>query len=647
MIPQATSDRKLQILIVGIALLLTLAGQFAFYLSPETRPWAFGLSLLGVVLFLLTTTVEAWLQRLLGPAIQNWSTQGILIFFAICLSILATLLAQEFEQAERRNYWPVIALVLLAGLTYIWAFAYNRVWQWPQVGLWLRANRVELSLLAGIVLIGLSLRFYALGQLPRVIDGDEGLIGDLALATKLPPYATPYAWPAEVGGFYMQAIRIVLEMLGPTPFALRFLPALGGSLALVTLYLLGRHLFGVRVALSGAVLLALSHSHIHFSRIASVSYIQGTWVTPLVLYLFFSGLKHAKQTRLALGGVILALHMGVYFDAFITFGITVLYGVASLILYRKQFPQLLTNLATFGLGAFIVVLPQITHFALRPVDFFSRLNKDGMFQSSWLTTEMATTGKSFLQLMLERLIHALSTLNTTPATDFYGARIPLLSVFTATFFVLGAVYTFSRFRDERFGLLTVWFWGATGAVAFFSVPPSADTYRMLIALPAALLIAAVGFDQILQRFLGNEPTLSRAWVLSSTVMALIIGAFNVRVYFFDFVGQCQFGGDDRTRFASYLGNYLREIPKDTPTYLLSTEFLRYGTHISVDFLSQKKTIQNWDNPVETLTSPSGALIIAPALRLEELRSWTATRPGGTWQSEYDCGTPMLFAYRVP
>lgn len=644
---QAAPNRKLQVLIVGIALLLTLAGQFAFYLSPDTRLWAVGLSLLGVALFLMTAHVEAWLQRVLGPATQNWTLKGILIFFAFCLSVLAALLNQEFEQAQRRNYLPVLALVLLAGLSYVWAFAHTRAWQWPNLRQWLGTHRVELSLLAGIVLMGVSLRFYALGQLPRVIDGDEGLIGDLALATKAPPLATPYAWPAEVGGFYMQAIRIVLEVFGPTPFALRLLPALGGSLALVMLYLLGRHLFGVRVALFGAVLLALSHSHIHFSRIASVSYIQGTWLTPLVLFLFFSGLQRASQIRLALGGVILALHMGVYFDAFITFGITVIYSALSLILYRKQFTNLLGNLAVFGLGNLVVVLPQMLHFALRPVDFFGRLGKDGMFQSPWLANEMATTGKSFFEIMLERLIHALLTLNASPATDFYGARIPLLSVFTATFFILGAIYVFSRWRDARFSLITVWFWGATCAIAFFSVPPSADTYRMLIAVPAATLMAAVGFEQIMHRVFGEQTAISRAWVLSTTVIALIIGAFNVRVYFFDFVGQCQFGGDERTRFASYLGNYLSAVPRDAPSYLLSTEFLRYGTHISVDFLSQKKPIENWDAPLDTLTSPSGALIIAPALRVEELRAWTATHPGGTWQSAYDCGAPMLFAYRVP
>jgi hypothetical protein len=350
---------------------------------------------------------------------------------------------------------------------------------------------------------------------------------------------------------------------------------------------------------------------------------------------------------LAVGGIVLALHMGVYFDAFITFGITTLYGLLSLMLYRQQFPNLLRHLAVFNLGSLIVALPQITHFALRPVDFAGRFGKDGMFQSPWLANEMVTTGKSFWQIMGERLIHALSTLNTTPATDFYGVRIPLLSVFTATFFILGAVYVFSRFRNERYGLLTVWFWGATCAVAFFSVPPSADTYRMLIAVPAATLMAAVGFNQVMQRLLKAEPVISRAWVLSATVMALIIGAFNVRVYFFDFVGQCQFGGDERTRFAGYLGNYVSEVPRDTPTYLLSTEFLRYGTHISVDFLSQKKPIENWDAPVDALTSPSGALIIAPALRVEELRAWTTTHAGGTWHSEFDCGTPMLFAYRVP
>jgi hypothetical protein len=92
----------------------------------------------------------------------------------------------------------------------------------------------------GIILfIAFVVCFYKLGVIPRILNGDEG-------------------W------------------LGVNAYSLRLLPAIGGTLAIPAIYLLGRQISNHRIGLIAAILLAFSQTHIHFSRTAAVAYIHST-----------------------------------------------------------------------------------------------------------------------------------------------------------------------------------------------------------------------------------------------------------------------------------------------------------------------------------------------------------------------------------
>jgi hypothetical protein len=125
-----------------------------------------------------------------------------------------------------------------------------------------------------------------------------------------------------------------------------------------------------------------------------------------------------------------------------------------------------------------------------------------------------------------------------------------------------------------------------------------------------------------------------------TAMAFI----NVRAYFADFLLNCRYGGDTPTRFASYLGNYLRTLDRETTVYLLSNETLRYGTHMSVDFLSKSLPVKNIDGPISEIQPDINTAVVAIGPRADELRQWARDNPGGSLHQEYDCGNLMLLAY---
>jgi hypothetical protein len=123
--------------------------------------------------------------------------------------------------------------------------------------------------------------------------------------------------------------------------------------------------------------------------------------------------------------------------------------------------------------------------------------------------------------------------------------------------------------------------------------------------------------------------------------------FDLRIYFSDFAAQCRYGSDVQTRFASYLGNYLRTVDREADIYLLNDDNLRYGTHSSVDFLSRNRLVTNVPDPAATLDSTSNMVVVAIPNRADELKAWAQAHPGGQFHRAYDCANLMLAAYRIP
>jgi hypothetical protein len=170
---------------------------------------------------------------------------------------------------------------------------------------------------------------------------------------------------------------------------------------------------------------------------------------------------------------------------------------------------------------------------------------------------------------------------------------------------------------------------------------------MLMALPPAFIMAAVGLDQILELLgLGwNNTRFAYLFSTASILVSLLI--FNVWTYFGDFAGQCRYGGNLEGRFASYLGIYVKTIENELPVYLLSNDIYFYGSHASTDFLSDRRSVTNFPDPIDMLNPVSGETIIATPDRIKELEDWARLHPGGQLHYRYDCQTTILAAYQVP
>lgn len=638
------AEQQTRALLGTLFFIVLLVGQLLISLGPDTLLPGLGLMAIAVPLLIWAAKgrLPARLVRATGR--RPLTHRPLLMAVAVAAVGAAVVLDVRYELTDRTNY-TVVALLWVSGLA-AWLLAFMNGWRWPDRA-WFKAHRRELILIGVVTAVGAAVRFYQLGAIPRVINGDEGSIGLYALNTYRNPLANPFSLAENFGGLYLHAISVSVQLFGNTPFALRLMPAIGGTLAIPALYLLGRYLFGQRVGLLAAVLLALSHSHIHFSRTVAVAYVQDTWLIPLVLYLFISGLERRSAPRMALGGVCLALQNSVYVSAQIVAALVVAYLVLAAIFKRGLLKGAGRPVLIFWLSLLLAALPQLVFNARHTDLYMARLNADGTFQSGWLVNQMAATGQSAVHVLADRVAHAFLSLTYFPADEFYGARVPMLSIIAAIFFMLGLGYALWRTRDHRYLLLNGYFWSGTLAIGIFSVPPGADSYRMLMVLPAAMLLAGLGVELLLQTvaLAAPERRTARTGVVLGLVAALAI--LNLQTYFLDFAGQCRYGGGLGTRFASYLGNYQRTLKRETTLVLLSNADLLYGTHRSVDFLGGNVPMTNWPEPIATLRPEAETVVVAIPQRIPELREWTRDFPGGSLHYEYDCGSLMLAAYVVP
>ncbi|HQV95494.1 MAG TPA: hypothetical protein PLF41_13605, partial [Anaerolineales bacterium] len=220
-------------------------------------------------------------------------------------------------------------------------------------------------------------------------------------------------------------------------------------------------------------------------------------------------------------------------------------------------------------------------------------------------------------------------------------------VVSSVLFLVGLGVSLLRVRLREYLLLNGYFWGATLSVGLFAIPPSADSYRMMMAFPAALVMCAIGLDQVLEIFGIGWQNSKKAYAFSVSVVLLGLLFLNGWTYFGDFAGQCRFGGNLAGRFASYLGSYVRTVESESPVYLLSDGQFFYGSHASTDFLSRLRPITNHPDPIDSLHAIKGETIIANPDRIKELEDWVRLNPGGEVHYVYDCKNTILMAYQVP
>ncbi len=641
--------------LAGAALVASVVGEIYLTRIPGMLSAAFVCFGVSIVLFLaLALSVERTqahrpvvltrLDRLLTALTGRMTPALMLAFLSLALALIVLGLLRN--KADK-NYWGIFALWIASGLAY--AAAFIRIGK-PKLGSWIRDNRPDLILVAALSLAAGILRFVWLGKVPNIISGDEGVIGLLMKAALRGDLSNMLATAYGHGTLYLNVMAAFAAILGRTdPFALRITSAIAGTLTAPVLYVLARRLFNRRVAVLAAALLAVSHIHVHFSRVIVAGSIQDALFTTLVWYLFLTGLEARSRNRLVAAGIMLGLFLYLYMGARLTMALVPVYLGALFLTDRKALKGNGVNLLLFA-GALAVLAAPMAHWALNhPDEFNARLNQTGIIQNGWLANEARITGKSQAVLLVQQFRDSFLSVIYYPASAFYGSRRPMLDAISGAAFILGLAYALLHFRDKRHLLLLGWFWSAVAGGALV-VSPALAAYRILVVLPAVCIFVAIGWDRLIA-FAGG--VFARRAVQLGAVAAIVAftAGLNLKYYFFDCAFTCVYE-DPMTRLASYMGEYYGRIgPQRYQAYLLGAPRITYGIHRSVDFFTNNRPIKDIREPLKAPPADLGigrpAVFFFTPERHEEIRHIRQLLPDGQEDVIRDCGAALLYVYLAP
>ncbi|MFM2032167.1 MAG: hypothetical protein RLZZ297_932, partial [Chloroflexota bacterium] len=384
----------------------------------------------------------------------------------------------------------------------------------------------------------------------------------------------------------------LIWLFGSEEWVLRTLPALAGTVSVVSLSVFVRALYGPRVALFAAVLLVFTHTHIHFSRQLAVSYIYAAVFVPILLW----GLWRMVETRRAWPAVVAAaavsFHANFYVDAWAWAVLTLLVGGAWLVVHRSAMRNAVSVWGIYLGAALLGLGPQLVWAAFRPSGFFSRLEVDGSFVSGYVYREAEALQMSVIGYVLYLYQQALQAIYLNPFIDFYHADVPMLEQVSVGLALIGAVIVHNKVHTPRGILLLGWFWGGVTALAVFTLPISTYHYRLFVIVPMLMIFCALGLDAVYRLVVRFGSTRSAAGV--AAVVLVVVAALNVDIYVNRLALDCRYGGDHMTQRAGAAARFLHEKDvKDAPVVIVGQENdMHAGTWKSFEYLNPTVTFLN-------------------------------------------------------
>ena len=504
-----------------------------------------------------------------------------------------------------------------------------------------RRAQKEWAALLFLLMAALVLRAADLEHIPANLGGDEGTQGVAALRLLGPPLGNPFAtgW-FGVPTMSFLAYGAAMRVLGSSIAGLRALSALVGTATVLTTFLLGRELWGRRVAWLSAIALTVSHYHIHFSRLGSNQIADGL-VATLALYFLVRGLRSRRTIHFALTGLVVGLGWYVYFGARLVgalVGLYLIWWIGARWNRRAADPGWIAEwgrrVGALALSAGVALAPLLIYYWQHPDSLNSRARQVSIFASGWLEQARAMTGRSTLSLLLQQFWKAVSAFNyTLDPTFWYHPTIPLLDLVGGGLFVLGMVWTIWRWRRWSNRLLLLWFWMALvlGWVLTEN-PPSSQ--RMTIIAPALSLLIGLGarFLNILLNVLykGIRARSTERREQMYAVLSVVMVVLNV-YYYFGVYTPTRVYGNPTAEAATELGRYLIRQDDDAVIYFFAPPFM-YWEFGTLQFLAWGR--EGRDVPPEGISSlppvdrDRGARFVFLPERMAELETVRAEFPAG-------------------
>lgn len=498
----------------------------------------------------------------------------------------------------------------------------------------------EWVLVALITAVGFGLRYWRLTEIPSHLDQDIPFMGWHALQLI---ETSNYNWIGfSASGHllsYDQSLAWSMRLFGQNHYGLVMKSVIFGTLTIPALFLLGREVLGGRVGLIAAALLAVSYTHIHFSRILFGP--SSTFFAVLTFYFLVRGIRTQQALHFALAGLSGGVALLLYDSSRVIPVIVLALFVWRLIWQWRALRARLSGWIVFATGAAVGFGPMLMLAIQNFESFVGRGNRVMLWQPLVWEHETGAYGtESVIGVLLGQFR------NTFLAFHLYGDGSPhfafprpMVAALTAALFVLGLAYCLLQLRHARYFLLVQWFLLTflLGGVITYDPP---YWPHLNIALPAVAIIAAIAAEELILLLPPSPTHWSHPLVSSALFVAIAFTALNNWQVYYAFV-------DDNAAVRSQAARFINENKADPYVYMVSDTFRWNDTFFQ--FLNQDT--QGEDVTADQLSSNPPVAdrpLLFVLYRHEELIPFLRDRyPTGLLTEHYNQeGVPSFVSFEV-
>jgi hypothetical protein len=343
---------------------------------------------------------------------------------------------------------------------------------------------------AGVVVLAFGLRLWDLTQYPFAIHGDEIITGTIAIQDfggpqQISLFSTTW-YGIDLPTLWFKGILLSLQAGNYTLAALRLPAALFGAATVLPVYALIRGTWGRAAAIAGSVVLAVSASDIHYSRV-TLNNIVTPFFWTVCFFFVVRGLRTRRPLDWALAGMAGGLSEYFYYGTRLLPILLLVFMAYLLVVHWRQGWRFLGHFSFTAVGYVVAFGPLLFYFLHNPDLYIGRgagVITWNHIPGSW--DDLVLMWNTLWPLIQQNLL----TFSTLPANDsVYFA--PLLMPLEAALLALGAAVLVWRWRHPAAFLMLlagagVLFVGGTlvpgpGFIAHWT--PAFPAFYVAIAVP--------------------------------------------------------------------------------------------------------------------------------------------------------------------
>lgn len=459
--------------------------------------------------------------------------------------------------------------------------------------------RLELSLLALILLVAAGLRLAALGDIPPGLQHDEVFHAHDAF-TVLEHGNLAIYFESNAGNepLYIYLVAGTMTLFGYTATGIRMAAVLCGLLTILFIHLWSREVWGASAGLLAAALAAVTFWPVFLSRV-SLRAASLPMCVALTGWLFARALQNPTPQRWTLAGAALGLTQYTYLAARVVPVAYVLLFILTLFTRRSSIKQAWRGWLLFTIVALVVAAPLILYLLGTP---------GAEVRTSQLTGPIDSLRAGDPGPVIEGTLRTLGmfTFYGDPVWRYNVAGRPVFDWAIGLLFYAGLILSLWRWHDPQYAILVLVLLVALVPSAVTPTPPS--FLRADAALPAAMLLPAIGAAAIWERLASQK----RRTTIGITIgLVMLSGVFTVRDYFTIWPANPEVISVYRTDLAQSAAWLKAERP-DRPVVIGTSEphhldpfIFAYTPHGEADI--------RWVDALQALTLPDEpAIYISPA-----------------------------------